>query len=69
MILSLLFENPGQIVRKEEIISRIWGGDSDAEYNNVEVYISFLRKKMEQLKVHVAIKTSRGLGYSLEETC
>ena len=69
LILSLLFENPGQIVRKEEIISRIWGGDSDAEYNNVEVYISFLRKKMEQLKVHVAIKTSRGLGYSLEETC
>lgn len=68
LIATLLFENPRQIIRKEEIIDKIWGGDSDAEYNNVEVYISFLRKKMEQLKVHVIIRTARGLGYSLEET-
>ena len=68
LIATLLFENPRQIIRKEEIIDKIWGGDSDAEYNNVEVYISFLRKKMEQLKVHVVIRTARGLGYSLEET-
>lgn len=68
LIATLLFENPRQIIRKEEIIDKIWGGDSDAEYNNVEVYISFLRKKMEQLKVQVVIRTARGLGYSLEET-
>ena len=68
LLATLLFENPRQIIRKEEIIDKIWGGDSDAEYNNVEVYISFLRKKMEQLKVHVVIRTARGLGYSLEET-
>lgn len=68
LIATLLFENPRQIIRKKEIIDKIWGGDSDAEYNNVEVYISFLRKKMEQLKVHVVIRTARGLGYSLEET-
>ena len=68
LIATLLFENPRQIIRKGEIIDKIWGGDSDAEYNNVEVYISFLRKKMEQLKVHVVIRTARGLGYSLEET-
>ncbi|WP_407397494.1 response regulator transcription factor [Treponema sp.] len=67
LIVSLLFEAPKQIIRKEDIIDKIWGGDSDAEYNNVEVYISFLRKKMEQLKVHVVIRTARGLGYSLEE--
>ena len=67
LILGLLCDSPRQIIRKEDIIEKIWGGDSDAEYNNVEVYISFLRKKMEQLRVHVMIRTSRGLGYSLEE--
>lgn len=66
-IIELLFENPRQIIKKERIIEKIWGGDSDAEYNNVEVYISFIRKKMEQLKVTTQIRTSRGIGYSLEE--
>ncbi|MBQ1794931.1 MAG: response regulator transcription factor [Treponema sp.] len=66
-IIDLLFENPHQIIKKERIIEKIWGGDSDAEYNNVEVYISFIRKKMEQLKVRTQIRTARGIGYSLEE--
>ena len=66
-IIDLLFENPHQIIKKERIIEKIWGGDSDAEYNNVEVYISFIRKKMEQLKVSTTIRTARGIGYSLEE--
>ena len=66
-IIDLLFENPHQIIKKERIIEKIWGGDSDAEYNNVEVYISFIRKKMEQLKVTTTIRTARGIGYSLEE--
>ena len=66
-IIELLFENPHQIIKKERIIEKIWGGDSDAEYNNVEVYISFIRKKMEQLKVKTVIRTARGIGYSLED--
>ena len=66
-IVDLLFENPHQIIKKERIIEKIWGGDSDAEYNNVEVYISFLRKKLETLKVTTTIRTARGIGYSLEE--
>ena len=65
-IIDLLFENPKQIIKKERIIEKIWGGDSDAEYNNVEVYISFIRKKLEQLKVNTQIRTARGIGYSLE---
>ena len=65
-IIDLLFENPRQIIKKERIIEKIWGGDSDAEYNNVEVYISFIRKKLEQLKVNTQIRTARGIGYSLE---
>lgn len=67
LILSLLFEFPHQIVKKELIIEKIWGGDSAAEYNNVEVYISFIRKKMERLNVNARIRTARGIGYSLEE--
>lgn len=65
-IMELLMYNPSQILTKERIIEKIWGGDSDAEYNNVEVYISFLRKKLQFLGSHAEIKTSRGAGYSLE---
>ena len=67
-IVDLLFENPHQIIKKERIIEKIWGGDSDAEYNNVEVYISFIRKKLETLRVSTTIRTARGIGYSLEES-
>jgi DNA-binding response OmpR family regulator len=66
-IIDLLFQNPHQVITKENIIEKIWGTDSSAEYNNVEVYISFLRKKMEFLKVKTEIRTARGIGYSLEE--
>lgn len=66
-ILDLLFEHPHQIITKEQLIEKIWGGDSNAEYNNVEVYISFIRKKIENLKVGVRIRTARGIGYSLED--
>ncbi|MCR4938809.1 MAG: response regulator transcription factor [Treponemataceae bacterium] len=65
-ILELLMYNPNQILTKERIIDKIWGGDSDAEYNNVEVYISFLRKKLQFLGAKTEIKTVRGVGYSLE---
>ena len=67
-IVELLFLNPHEVITKEDIIERIWGGNSTAEYNNVEVYISFIRKKMEFLKVKTSIRTARGIGYSLEET-
>ncbi len=66
-ILDLLFEHPHQIITKEQLIDKIWGGDSNAEYNNVEVYISFIRKKIENLKVGVRIRTAKGIGYSLED--
>ncbi|MBO6219248.1 MULTISPECIES: response regulator transcription factor [unclassified Treponema] len=66
-ILDLLFENPHQIITKEQLIEKIWGGESNAEYNNVEVYISFIRKKIENLKVGIRIRTARGIGYSLED--
>ncbi len=66
LIMEILLQNSRQIITKERIIDKIWGGDSEAEYNNVEVYISFLRKKIQFLGARTEIKTSRGIGYSLE---
>ncbi len=65
-IMELLIYNPEQILSKERIIDKIWGGDSDAEYNNVEVYISFLRKKFQFIGAKAEIRTIRGVGYALE---
>lgn len=66
-IMELLMKNRGRVLSKETLITKIWGYDSDAEYNNVEVYISFLRKKLDFIKSNAAIKTVRGVGYTLEE--
>lgn len=65
-IMELLISNPKQILPKERIIEKIWGYESDVEYNNIEVYISFLRKKLSVISAPVQIKTARGIGYSLE---
>lgn len=65
-IMEMLISNPHQILSKERIIEKIWGYESDVEYNNIEVYISFLRKKISVLSAPVQIKTARGIGYSLE---
>ena len=65
-IMELLISNPHQILPKERIIEKIWGYESDVEYNNIEVYISFLRKKLSVISAPIQIKTARGIGYSLE---
>lgn len=67
-ITEMLFKNSNQIITKEQIIEKVWGFDKDTEYNNVEVYVSFLRKKFQYLNTKVQIKTVRGIGYILEET-
>ncbi|MEG0780625.1 MAG: response regulator transcription factor [Oscillospiraceae bacterium] len=65
-LLELLLRNQKQVLSKETLLLKIWGYESDAEDNNVEVYISFLRKKLEHLHSHVKIKTIRMVGYCLE---
>ncbi len=65
-LMELLMINKNQILNREVIAEKIWGLLSDAEYNNVEVYISFLRKKLRLLKTKVKIDTIRGIGYKLE---
>lgn len=54
------------VLRKEQILLKLWGYDSEAEDNNVEVYISFLRRKLAHLGAAVRIRTIRTVGYCLE---
>lgn len=67
-LLEFLLKNKNQIVTKEQIVEKLWGLDSDSEYNNAEVYVSFTRKKIKFIGSKVAIKAVRGLGYTLEES-
>ena len=53
-------------MNRETLANKIWGYDSDAEYNNVEVYVSFLRKKLKLLESNVKINAVRGIGYKIE---
>lgn len=66
-LLEQLLINKNQVSIKENLIQKIWGYESDAEYNNVEVYITFLRRKLTLLQSKVKIKAVRGIGYKLEE--
>lgn len=66
-LMEFLFRNKNQVVNREQIAERIWGYDNDTQYNNVEVYLSFLRKKIKFLEANVRIKAIRGLGYTLEK--
>jgi len=67
LILEYLMRNQKQIVTKEQIAEKIWGFDNEAEYNKVEVYLSFLRRKIRFIGSEVKIKAIRGIGYCLEE--
>ena len=64
-MMELLMRNRDLILTKETLLLKIWGYESDAEDNNVEVYISFLRKKLEHQHSGVKIKTIRMVGYCL----
>lgn len=65
-MMELLMLNQKLVITKENLLLKIWGYESEAEDNNVEVYISFLRKKLEYLHSTVKIKTIRMVGYCLE---
>lgn len=64
-ILEYMFSNQGQIMTREQLALKIWGFEDEAEYNNVEVYMTFTRKKLAFVGSKVEIKAVRGLGYEL----
>jgi len=65
-VMRMLLSNPKGVVPKEDILLKVWGSETDAEDNNVEVYVSFLRKKLLYLGSLVNIATVRKVGYYLE---
>jgi DNA-binding response OmpR family regulator len=65
-LMELFLRNPAQILPKELILDRVWGLESDSDYNQLEVYVSFLRKKLAFIGADVKIRATRGVGYSLE---
>ena len=64
-IFEMLIKTPGLAVTKEQILAHVWGSESEFEENYVEVYVSYLRKKLKSLKSRAEIKTIRNLGYKL----
>ena len=65
-LLEFFMNNCNQVLEKNQITTKIWGFDSNAEYNNVEVYVSFLRRKFHHLQVNVTLRAIRGVGYIME---
>ena len=65
-ILKYFMQRPKLVVSKDDLITKLWGYDSDVEYNNIEVYISFLRKKLAYVESNAKITTIRRVGYRLE---
>ena len=66
-LLEYFFNNKNQILSKEQIYQKVWGIDSEIESNNLEVYLTFIRRKLKALESKVKIKSVRGLGYKLED--
>jgi DNA-binding response OmpR family regulator len=64
-MMEFFIRNSSMVLSKEKIIEKLWGYDSDAEDNHVEVYVSFLRKKLAYINSEVSVLTIRGVGYKL----
>ncbi len=66
-ILEYLINNSELILSKDQIYDRVWGMDNESESNNLEAYLSFIRKKLKAIGSNIKIKAVRGLGYKLEK--
>ncbi len=65
-LLELLIRNANRVLSKELLLDRIWGLDTDADLNSVEIYVHYLRKKLSSLDTNVTLTTIRGIGYRLD---
>ena len=65
-VMRFLLQSKGRVLSKEMILARVWGYDSNAVENHVEVYVGFLRKKLSAINSNVRIEAVRRLGYRLE---
>ena len=65
--MEYLIMNKGIILQHDSIAAKVWGFDEDSDYNNIAVYVSFLRKKLKFIGAKTSIVTKKDIGYSLEE--
>ena len=65
-LMEYFMNNKEQVLSKEQIYDKVWGIDNESESNNLEVYLSFLRKKIKAIGSKVNIKSLRGIGYKME---
>lgn len=65
-MLEYFINNPNQVLSKEQIYDRVCGLDNEVESNNLEAYLSFVRKKLRAIDSTVIIKSVRGMGYKIE---
>lgn len=66
LLLEYFMRNPNLVISRDVLYDKIWGFDNNIESNSIEVYISFIRKKLKIINSNVNIKANRGLGYKLE---
>lgn len=66
LLLEYFMRNPNLVISKDVLYDKVWGFDNNIESNSIEVYISFIRKKLKIINSNVNIKANRGLGYKLE---
>lgn len=69
LLLELFINNPDKVLSKEQIYDRVWGMDNDVQSNNLEAYLSFVRRKLTAIGSNVAIKAVRGIGYRMVNCC
>jgi len=67
-MMEMMMANPGQLISTERFLEKVWGYDTETDTRTVWVYISYLRKKLQELGADIKIKAARGLGYSLVES-
>lgn len=65
-LLEYFINNPNQVLSKEQIYDRVLGIENEIESNNLEAYLSFIRKKLRVIESKVVIKSVRGMGYKIE---
>ena len=65
-LLEYFMNNPNQVLSKEMIYDKVWGIENDSISNNLEAYLSFIRKKLKIINSNVSIKSLRNLGYKME---
>jgi two-component system response regulator MprA len=66
-LLQHFMRNPGQVLRREQLLDAVWGFDFGASSNVVDVYVGYVRQKLEQGGRRRLLQTVRGVGYILKE--